>query len=106
VASFDDLMGEGGSLDNREIANDAEYGLLLGALDVGDTHQLRRLPEIGARSRRRHPRDRTAATNEAARKGGPFGLHFGWDRFAGQHGLIEQQRAVDDEDVGGHDVPE
>ena len=98
--------GDNDEIVHREIANDTEHGLLLGALDVGDAHQLRRPPEIGARSRRRYPRDRPAATNEASSESGLPALHFGRDRFSGQHGLIEQQRAVDDEDVGGHDVPE
>jgi hypothetical protein len=73
---------------------------------VGDADQLRRPSEIGARSRRRYPRNCRAATNEAASEGGLSALHFDWDRFAGQHGLIEQQRAVDDEDICRNDFPE
>lgn len=74
---------------------------MLDALNVGDAHQLRGPAEIGAHSRRSNPRDRSAATHQPSREGGLSRLHFGRIRFAGQHGLIEQQSAV-----GGNDVTE
>ena len=80
-------------LNSGEIAHHAQNRLLLRAHDMGGADELRGAAELGARAGRRDLRHRLAAPHQ--RPG--IGLHaragFDGDRFAGEHGLVEQDFA-------------
>ncbi len=57
---------------------------------MGSAHKLRGAAELGARSSRRDFRHRLAAPYQRPGIGLHAGAGFDGDRFAGEHGLVEQ----------------
>ena len=94
------------AVEHGEIAHHAQHRLLLGADDMGGADQLRGAAELGARAGRRDLRHRLAAPHQ--RPG--IGLHaragFDGHRFAGEHGLVEQDFAAGEAHIRGDHAAE
>ena len=67
-------------------------------------HQFRRAAEFRANAGRRHLGHRLATTNQRSRIGLEARSGLDGNRLAGEHGLIEQDAALDKIDIGGDDA--
>ena len=85
-----------------EIAYHAHDGFLLGTFDVRGAHQLRGASELGACPGGGDFRYGFAAPHQRSRIGFESGAGFDRHGFAGEHGLVEQHRAIGQTHVGGN----
>ena len=81
-------------LKSGEIAHHAQNGLLLGTHDMGGANEFGGATEFGARAGRRDLGLRLAAPNQRPCVGLNAGAGLDRHRFAGEHGLIEQNFAA------------
>ena len=78
------------AVERGEIAHHAQNRLLLGAHDMRGADEFRGAAELGARSGRRDLRHRLAPAHQRSGKGLHARAGFDGHRFAGKHGLVEQ----------------
>jgi hypothetical protein len=94
------------AVEHGKIAHHAQNRLLLRTSDMGGADELRSAAELGARSGRRNLCHRLAAPYQCSR----IGLHtragFDWYRFAGQHGLVEQDFTLGEVHIRGNHATE
>ena len=84
-----------------KIAHDPKHRLLLGADDVGGANEFRRASEFGAHSGGAYFGDSFAPPDQGARIGLRARSGLNRQRFAGEHGLIEQDGALAYQHIGG-----
>ena len=89
-AGIGDQHHDDDAVEHGEIAHHAQHRLLLRADDMGGAHELRGAAELGARSGRRDLRHRLAAPYQRSGEGLDARAGFDGNRFAGEHGLVEQ----------------
>ena len=93
-------------LNMARLRNDAHHRLLLGTHDMGGANQLRGPTKLRARSGRRYLRNRLAAPHQRPGKSLEIRASFDGDGFAGEHGLIELNRSLDEAHVCGDHAAE
>ena len=81
------------AVERREVAHDTQHGLLLGTDDMGGADEFRGAAEFGPRSGRGDLRHRLATPDQSASIGLNARARFDRDGFAGEHGLVEQDFA-------------
>ena len=90
------------AIEQGEIAHHAQNSLLLRTFDVRGANQFRRASKFGARSGGRDLRHRLTAPHQRSGIGFEAGPCFDGYRFAGEHGLVEQDLAFGQTHVRGN----
>ena len=95
-----------GAVEHRQVADHAEHGLLLRTYDMGVEHKLRGTAELRPRSGRCHLRNRLAPPYHRPSVGLKGRAGFDGDGLAGEHGLIDLNRSLNQAHVGGNHGPQ
>jgi len=88
--------------EHHEIAHHMQHSLLLGTYDMSIQNKLCGTTKLCARSGRCHLGNRLASPHQCPCIGLEVRASFDGDGFAGEHGLIEQNRSLSQAHVGGN----
>ncbi len=92
------------TVENREVADNAEHRPLLATLGMGEADQFRSTAEICVGSGRCHLGRRPTAAHQPAGPGGLVGAELDRHRLPGQSRLVDRDEAFDDADIGRNDA--